>query len=91
MTKAVEKKLPATERDRRGEKLEIGTTVAFNYSGQIDIGEIVKISYGNRKHWTNYPNYTYRVEYEVKSHTRPLDKPSKVSCKENMLAVENYD
>jgi len=85
------KKIVTTfETDRRGAELKTGTTVAFNHSGEIDIGEIVRVSYSTKLKRYNGTTYTYLMQYEVQSHTRPTAAPSKIKRKENLLAVENY-
>jgi len=76
------------ETDIRGHDLVVGATVVFNYSGSLDIGTITKAEYSKtRKRWSG-KSYTYAVDYEVKSHTRPSDKPSKVKNSRSLLVIE---
>ena len=77
------------ELDRRGNALVIGATVAFNYSGQIDIGKITESKYSKtRKRYNGGSTFTYAVDYKVQSITRPFDPPSKVRNRESMLVVK---
>jgi hypothetical protein len=68
--------------DHRGTKIEIGQTVAYNWSGEIAIGKIVAIKECKKPNWRGEKQYIFHVQGIV-----PHTDVSKVRSSKNLMVI----
>jgi len=62
-------------RDYRGEEICVGALVAFNYSGDVQLGTVTGFSKAKRKWYIGNGKYEYQSDILVES----LHKPGRIS------------